>query len=145
MGNWLFKQVMLMQIFFYRRSGGKVMGSMRRMPLLILTTTGKKSGQPRTTPVMYLRDGANYVVTASNAGRQTNPAWFANLRAHPEVTIEVGADTITATARVADADERTRLWASLVEAAPFFAQYQQNTSRAIPMVILTPAVKRPNN
>lgn len=142
MGNWLFKQVMRVQIFFYRRSGGKFMGSMRGMPILILTTVGRKSGQLRETPVMYLQDGANYVVMASNAGRAGNPAWYGNLRANPEVTIDVGGDTRSAIARDASADERKRLWPLLLEKAPFFDDYQKNTSRVIPMVILSPRDNR---
>ncbi|MCA0456571.1 MAG: nitroreductase family deazaflavin-dependent oxidoreductase [Chloroflexi bacterium] len=136
--NWLFKQMMRFQVFMYRRSGGKRMGSLRGMPLLLLTTTGRKTGKQRVTPVMYIRDGENYVVTASNAGRQQDPAWFVNLKANPQTTIEVGEQTLNAAAHQASAEEKNRLWPELVRQAPFFADYQKNTARDIPMVILQP-------
>lgn len=136
--NWLFKQVMNLQISMYRRSGGKTMGRMRGMPLLLLTTVGRKSGEERVTPVMYLSDSDNYVVTASNNGADKNPAWFANLMANPHVKVEVGDKTFNAVAGKATAEEKSRLWPLLVAKAPFFAEYQKKTTRDIPMVILAP-------
>lgn len=136
--NWLFKQIMSLQVTMYRRSGGKTMGHMRGMPILLLTTTGRKSGEARVTPVMYLKDGDNYVVTASNNGGEKNPAWYVNLTAHPQVTVEVGEATLNALARLASAEEKARLWPLLVEKAPFFDDYRKKTTRDIPMVILSP-------
>lgn len=137
-GKWIFKQFIRLQIFMYRRSGGKRMGSLRGMPLLLLTTIGRKTGKQRVTPVMYIRDGDNYVVTASNAGFDSHPAWFVNLQANPKVVVEVGDITQNMIAQQANAEEKSRLWPQLVKQAPFFEDYQKNTTRDIPMVILQP-------
>lgn len=136
--KWLFKQVIRFQVFMYRRSGGKRFSHMRGMPLLLLTTVGRKTGQQRVTPVMYIRDGTNYVITASNGGAAKHPGWFVNLRAHPHVTIEVDGLTRRVMAHQANAEEKIRLWAQLVEQAPFFEGYKKKTTRDIPMVILQP-------
>jgi deazaflavin-dependent oxidoreductase (nitroreductase family) len=135
-GKWLFQQIMRLQIYLYRRSGGKTMGHMRGMPLLLLTTVGRKSGKQRVTPVMYIRDGDDYVITASNAGADKHPAWYLNLKANPQTTIEVGSMTKSVSARQASQEEKARLWAQLVEQAPFFEDYKKKTTRDIPMVIL---------
>ena len=137
-GKWLFKQFVRFQIFMYRRSGGKRMGHLRGMPLLLLTTIGRKTGKQRVTPVMYICDGENYVVTASNAGREKQPAWFVNLQANPQTTIEVDGMTKNMLAHQANPEEKKRLWTQLVEQAPFFEDYQKKTTRDIPMVILQP-------
>jgi deazaflavin-dependent oxidoreductase (nitroreductase family) len=136
--KWIFQQFMKFQIFMYRRSGGKRMGSLRGMPLLLLTTIGRKTGQQRVTPLMYFRDGENYVVTASNAGRDKQPAWFVNLQSNPQTMIEVDGTTQNMMAHQAAAEEKARLWPQLVEQAPFFEDYQKNTTRDIPMVVLQP-------
>ncbi len=135
-GKWIFKQFMRFQIFMYRRSGGKMMGSLRGMPLLLLTTVGRKTGKQHVTPVMYLRDGENYVVTASNNGADKHPGWFVNLQSNPQTTIEVGNMTRGVLAHQASLEEKKRLWTQLVEQAPFFEDYQKKTTRDIPMVIL---------
>ena len=98
-GQWIFQQFARLQILLYRRSGGKAMGFVRGMPVLLLTSIGRKTGQQRVTPVMYIRDGDNYVVTASNAGSDKHPSWFLNLQAKPQTRIEVGAKTISVMAR----------------------------------------------
>lgn len=139
--KWLIKQFMRFQIFVYRRSGGRRLGHMRGMPLLLLTTTGRKTGAQRVTPVMHIRDGDDYVIAASNNGAPQLPAWFLNLQANPQVTVEVDGTTQTMTARQATPGETTRLWAELVEKAPFFENYRQKTTRNIPMVILQPAAR----
>jgi deazaflavin-dependent oxidoreductase (nitroreductase family) len=136
--KWIFKQFIQLQIFMYRRSGGKRMGTLRGMPLLLLTTVGRKTGMERVTPLMYIRDGENYVITASNNGGATHPAWFANIKANPQARIQVGDINGGVTARQASAEEKARLWAVLVERAPFFESYKQRTTRDIPMVILQP-------
>jgi F420H(2)-dependent quinone reductase len=137
--NWMFRQFTRLQVFVYRRSGGKRMGHLRGMPVLLLTTVGRKTGKRRVTPVMYIRDGDNFVVTASNNGRDKQPGWFLNLKARPQTTIEVDGMTKSVAAHQAIAEERGRLWPQLVERAPFFEGYQKSTSRDIPMVILQPA------
>jgi deazaflavin-dependent oxidoreductase (nitroreductase family) len=105
---------------------------------LKLTTTGRKSGKPRSVHLIYIRDGANYVVTASYGGRQRHPGWFFNVRSNPQVTIEVQDRQLRTVAEIAGPDKRGELWARLIEIAPFYAGYQKRTSREIPMVILRP-------
>ena len=105
-------------------------------PMLLLTTTGAKSGQRRTTPVMYIPDGDRVLVIASNAGAPSHPDWYRNLVAHPEVTFEVGSETFDGTAVVAEGSERQRLWTRIVELYPFFADHQAKITRQIPVVVL---------
>jgi deazaflavin-dependent oxidoreductase (nitroreductase family) len=105
-------------------------------PVLLLTTTGAKSGQARLAPLVYARDGDRYVVAASKGGSPTHPAWYLNLLAHPIVAVEVGGETFEARAIVTEGAERDRLWAAHVAANPNFAEYQQRTSRTIPVVVL---------
>jgi deazaflavin-dependent oxidoreductase (nitroreductase family) len=121
----------------YRLSGGRLGGALGPMPVLLLTTTGRKSGQPRTWPVGYFRDGARLIITASAGGEPTHPAWYRNLRANPRVTVQLGRATRPMLARPATGAERARLWAHLVGEYPNFAAYQQQTTREIPVVILT--------
>ena len=137
-GKSIYKLFQGMQIFMYRQSKGKRGGFMRGMPLLLLTTIGRKSGKQRTVPIMYLRDGENYVVIASNGGRDSFPAWFLNLKSHPQVTIEVDGISRSAIAQQANPEEQQRLWPQLVEKAAFFEDYRKKTTRDIPMVILRP-------
>lgn len=120
----------------FRANAGKVGGPFEGADLLLLTTTGAKSGRRVTTPVMYLEDGDRLVVIASKAGADHHPAWFHNLRANPEVTVEAGTDTFQARASVVDRPERDRLYARMVEKAPGFAEYEEKTSRVIPVVAL---------
>jgi len=105
-------------------------------PLLLLTTTGAKSGQRRTNPTMYLRDGDRLLVFASRGGTPTNPDWYYNLLAHPEVTVEVGSETYAATATVLSGEERDRLYAKQAGLYPQFAEYQAKTTRQIPVIAL---------
>ena len=105
--------------------------------LLLLTTTGAKSGQPRIAPVAYSTDGDRYIIAASKGGGPTNPDWYFNLLAHPTVTVEVGAETFPARATIAEGAERDRLYAQHAAQMPGFADYQQKTTRQIPVVILT--------
>jgi deazaflavin-dependent oxidoreductase (nitroreductase family) len=120
----------------FRANGGKVGGMWEGRPLLLLTTTGAKSGQRRTTPVMYLPDGDRLLVFASKAGAPTNPAWYHNLLAHPEVTVEVGTETYEANATPLTGGERDRLFARHAGLFPQFADYQAKTTRKIPVVAL---------
>ena len=120
----------------FRANKGKVGGMWEGKPLLLLTTTGAKSGQRHTTPTMYLADGDRLLVFASKGGAPTNPAWYHNLLAHPEVTVEVGSETYEATATVLSGEERDRLYARQAERFPQFAEYQTKTSRKIPVIAL---------
>jgi deazaflavin-dependent oxidoreductase (nitroreductase family) len=121
----------------FRSNKGQVGGGFAGAPMVVLTTTGAKSGQPRTTPLVYLADGDRVVIFASKAGAPTNPDWYHNLRAHPRVTVELGAETFEADATVAEGDERERLFAMQVSVMPGFAEYQEKTERVIPVVVLT--------
>jgi len=136
--KWIFRQFIRFQVYVYRRSGGKRLGHIRGMPVLLLTTVGRKTGKTRVTPVVYIRDGNNYVIIAANAGADKNPGWFANLQANPPTTIEVDNMTITVMAHKASTEEKGRLWPGLVEQAPFFEGYRKKTTRDIPMIILQP-------
>ena len=120
----------------FRANGGKVGGMWEGRPLLLLTTTGAKSGQQRTSPTMYLRDGDRLLVFASKGGAPTNPDWYHNLLAHPDVTVEVGNETYNAIATPVTGEERDRIYAHWAELYPQFGEYQKKTTRKIPVVTL---------
>lgn len=122
----------------FHANGGRVSGMFENTPLLLLHHTGAKSGKRRINPLAYQRDQGHYVIFASKAGAPTNPDWYHNLRAHPEVTIEVGTDTINVLAIEAVGEERERLFRAQAERSPQFAEYQNNTDRTIPVIVLTP-------
>jgi len=122
----------------FRAHGGKVGGPFEGAPLLLLSTVGAKSGERRTTPVTYLPHGEQMVIFASKAGAPTNPAWYHNLMANPSATVEVGTSTVEVEARVAEGDERERLYQQQAQLHPQFADYQQKTTRQIPVVVLEP-------
>ncbi len=120
----------------FRANRGKSGGPMEGRPLLLLTTTGAKSGQLRTTPMMYIPDGNRLLVIASNAGAPAHPDWYRNLVAYPEVTVEVGNEIFEAIAIVTEGPERQRLWTRVVEPYPFFADHQAKVTRQIPVIVL---------
>jgi F420H(2)-dependent quinone reductase len=120
----------------YRATGGKLGGKMKGAPILLLTTKGRKSGKPRTAPLLYLREGDALAVVASEGGAPRHPAWFLNLQADPEVEVEVGRARERRRAREATGDERATLWQRLVELYPPYEIYQQKTERTIPVVLL---------
>ena len=122
----------------FRANDGEVGGPFEGVPVLLLTSTGAKSGEPRTTPVVYQRDGERLVIFASKAGAPENPAWFHNLRANPAATVEVGSDTLAVEAVVTEGDERERLFRKQAQLYPQFADYEQKTARQIPVVALVP-------
>ena len=122
----------------FRSNAGKVGGQFEGAPLLLLHTTGAKSGQARINPMMYLADGDNYVVFASKAGAPISPDWYHNLLANPRPTIEVGDKTINVVAKVAEGETRERLFSRQKELYPGFADYEAKTTRQIPIVILVP-------
>ena len=122
----------------FRANGGNVGGGFDGAPMLLLTTTGAKSGQARTVPLVYLPDGDRYVVFASKAGAPTNPDWYHNLVANPSVSVEVGSDRADADAVVLTGDERDQLFAKQAERMPGFKGYQDNTTRVIPVIALQP-------
>jgi deazaflavin-dependent oxidoreductase (nitroreductase family) len=120
----------------FRSHGGKVGGPFENMPLLLLHTTGAKSGQPRLNPVAYSADGKRFVIVASKGGGPTNPDWYYNLLAHPLVEVELGSGRFPARASVAGEPERSRLYARHAAAMPAFAEYRRRTKRLIPVVLL---------
>jgi deazaflavin-dependent oxidoreductase (nitroreductase family) len=122
----------------FRANEGKVGGPFEGAPVLLLTSTGAKSGQQRTTPVVYQKDGDRMVIFASKAGAPENPAWYHNLVANPTATVEVGPDTVEVQALVTEGDERERLFSRQKELMPQFAEYEQKTTRQIPVVALQP-------
>ncbi|HET8980703.1 MAG TPA: nitroreductase family deazaflavin-dependent oxidoreductase [Solirubrobacteraceae bacterium] len=120
----------------YRETNGAEGHEWQGATVLILTTTGRRSGEPRSTPLIYGRDGDDYVVVASKGGDEDHPSWYLNLVADPHVEVQVLADRFAARARTATPEEKPRLWQAAVERWPAYADYQRKTSREIPVVIL---------
>ncbi len=123
----------------FHANAGRVGGMFDGTTLLLLHHVGAKTGQDRINPLAYNRDGDRYVIFASKAGAPTNPDWYHNLKAHPDVSVEVGTDTIDVVAAEATGEERERLFGAQVERSPSFADYQAKTDRLIPVVVLTPS------
>jgi F420H(2)-dependent quinone reductase len=122
----------------YRATGGRLMGTVRGMPVLLLTVRGRKTGAKHTTPVLYLEDDGTYLVTGSGAGSAKEPQWFQNLRRADEAEIEVGRRRLGVSVAMPDGAQREILWQKLLVHAPFFADYQAKVERQIPMAVLTP-------
>ena len=122
----------------FRANEGRVGGMFEAMPLLLLHHTGARSGKSRINPLAYQSDNGRYVVFASKGGAPTNPDWYHNLKAWPNVTIEVGTDTIEVVASEATGDERERLFRTQAERVPQFAEYEKKAQRTIPVMVLTP-------
>ena len=120
----------------FRANGGQTAGPYAALPLLLLTTIGARTGQPRTSPLMYIPDGDQLLVLASNFGAPKHPDWYQNLLVHPHVTVEVGAETYRATAVTLTGIEREQSWARIVERSPHLAELQRTTRRQIPLVAL---------
>ena len=123
----------------YRLTRGRLMGRIGRAPVLLLTTTGRKSGQRRTAPVVYLADGDRYVVIGSNAGNARPPAWALNLRANPDAEVEAHGERRRVRARVAEGEERAGLWRRMNEQYAGFDDYRERTSRDISVFVLEPS------
>jgi len=109
---------------------------MRGFRVLLLTTTGRKTGKSRTTPLGYFEDDGGFVVVGSNGGQDAHPAWFLNLRNNPRATLQVKAARFPAEAAIASSPDRARLWARLMQVAPTYGQYEKSTRREIPLVVL---------
>jgi len=120
----------------YRATKGKVGGKFGAANICLLTTTGRRSGQPRTTPLNYYPDGARIVLVASNAGQDHHPAWYLNVTANPSVTVQRGPDAVACTARVATPEEKAVLWPKITAWYKGYAKYQAKTERDIPLVIV---------
>ncbi len=126
----------------FRKNHGRVGGNFEGAPLLLIDHTGARSGKLRTNPVMYLKDGHRYLIFASKGGAPHNPDWYHNLKAHPNVKIEVGDETIDVQAEEITGPERDKLYARQASIYPQFAQYQQKTKRTIPVIAFTPKTRR---
>jgi deazaflavin-dependent oxidoreductase (nitroreductase family) len=126
----------------FRKNHGKVGGQFEGATLLLITHKGARTGKSRTNPVMYLKEGDRYIVFASKGGAPTNPDWYHNLKAHPDVKIEVGKETIDARAEEITGKERDRIYAEQASRYPQFAQYQRQTKRTIPIIAFIPKSKR---
>ena len=130
----------------YRRSGGRVLGRMGGQPVLLLQTTGRRSGLPRTTPVQYLADSDAFVIVASNAGAARPPAWYLNLRAHPDAWIDVGGRRVDVRAQEASGQERVELWRRVTAANRYLERAARKARRDLPLMVLvpwTPTTPRP--
>lgn len=136
--KYLFKFFMALNVWMYRRTGGKLGGTMRGFKVLLLTTTGRKSGKTITTPLGRFEHEAGYVIVASNAGQPANPAWYYNLKSNPHVTLQVLDKVIPATAEVLSGEARARAWRQVIATAPSYAAYEKRTTREIPLVLLRP-------
>jgi deazaflavin-dependent oxidoreductase (nitroreductase family) len=122
----------------YRRSGGRIAGKVGKVQMLLLTTTGRKSGQPRTTPLNYGVDGDRLVLVASFGGDDRHPQWYKNLEVNPEVTVQIGRETRRMRAADATPEEKPRLWSIMTASYPGYDGYQRRTERDIPVVVLSP-------
>lgn len=127
-----------LHIFAYLRTGGALGGNLGGRPMLLLTTTGRKSGKAHIIPISYFPDNGRFVIVASNWGAHNHPQWWLNLQAHPQTQIQVRKKTLTVTATEATGEEYQRLWSLITTKYANFLDYQKGTSRRIPVVILTP-------
>lgn len=122
----------------YRETGGGRGYHWRGTEILLLTTKGRSSGEPRTAPLIFRADGDRFVIVASKGGAPADPSWFTNMEADPQAEVQVKADTTAVRMTVADGEERERLWAKMLEVWPDYADYQEKTDREIPIVVLEP-------
>jgi F420H(2)-dependent quinone reductase len=127
-------------VFFYKLSGGRLGGRMHKVPVLLLTTTGRKTGRKRTTPLLYARDGNRLVIVASNGGRPLDPSWWRNLKHNPIATVQVKNVNQTVYAQQAIGSEKDRLWQMMASLYPSYDDYQNRTNREIPVVVLRPKI-----
>jgi len=135
---WALRWVGKLNVPVYRATGGRLFGSLDGAPVLLLTTTGRRSGQPRTAPVVYLPAGERMVVIGSNAGNVRAPAWALNLEAGPEAEVEVGRRRVAVRARIATGDERAELWSRMTAQYSGFDDYAAATGRDIRLFVLEP-------
>lgn len=134
----LLKHFARAHIWVYRRTNGKLGAKLLRFPTALLTTTGRKSNEPRTTATLYLRDGDRVILPASFGGRQENPLWYLNVQENPEVQVQIRAQHISMVARDATDDERDRYWPLLIRMYPPYRKYREVTDRVIPLVVCEP-------
>ncbi len=128
-----------MNVFWYKLSKGRLFGSFRGAPVLLLTTTGRKSGKRRTTPLLYISEGNRLAIVASNGGRDRDPYWRQNLKTNSNAEAQVKGERYTVRAEKANTAEKGRLWPLLTKMYPSYDDYQRKTKREIPVVFLTPS------
>jgi F420H(2)-dependent quinone reductase len=134
----LFRFILAVSVYLYRLTQGNFGGRVQGLQVLLLTTVGRKTGKTHTTPLGYFVEDDNYIITASNAGFDTNPGWFHNLRANPLVKLEIKDQHIEVEAKIALPEKRNLLWSKLISLSPAYAKYATKTSREIPLIILHP-------
>ena len=139
--RWTIRGLSKAHLTVYRATRGRVLGSVAGMPVLLLTTTGRRSGKARTTPLTFFRDGTDLVVIASNGGADRPPDWSLNLQQTPRAIAEIGTDKVAVTARPASEREHARLWFVVTATYAGYARYQERTTRRIPVVLLSPAIR----
>jgi deazaflavin-dependent oxidoreductase (nitroreductase family) len=137
MSIWI-KVLMAVNVWIYRLTGGMLGSRMAGQSVLLLHSVGRKSGKPYTTPVNYYRDGENYILVASNWGKESSPGWFFNLMHHPETTLQIKRQVVPVKASEASGADYERLWSYVTGQNPFYTNYQKQTERKIPIMILTP-------
>jgi F420H(2)-dependent quinone reductase len=137
--NVLFKLFLAFHVGIYRLSGGKWGGSMRGFRVLLLTTTGRKTGKAHTIPLGYFDHKEGYVIVASNSGQPKNPAWYHNLKSTPRVSVQVLDQVILVTAEELSGEARSQAWQQVIATAPSYANYEKKTTREIPLVVLRPS------
>jgi deazaflavin-dependent oxidoreductase (nitroreductase family) len=135
---WALKAFGKLNVPLYRASRGRLFGQIAGTPVLLLTTVGRRSGQPRTVPVVYLPDGERLIVIGSNAGHEIAPAWSLNLEANPSAEVQVGGDRRRVHARIAEGEERAELWRKMNEQYSGFDDYSERTTRDIHLFVLDP-------
>lgn len=138
MARALFRLVYALHVRLYRLTGGRIGGTIRGLPVLLLTTTGRKTGRSRTTPLIYFPHDGAYVIVGSNAGYESDPGWFRNLTRHPLSTVQIKDRRLTVRAEVAGPQSRHALWTMVTRIAPFYEAYERRTERRIPLVMLHP-------
>ena len=134
----IFSFFMAIYVFLYRLTGGKLSSQVQGLPVLLLTTIGRSTGKKRITPLGYLEYDGSYVITGTNAGFDTHPTWFHNLKSHPQVALQIGDKQLAAIAELPDPALRGQLWAKFVERAPGYGAYEKRATREIPIVLLRP-------
>jgi deazaflavin-dependent oxidoreductase (nitroreductase family) len=139
MGDLAIKWMSRLNTWMYRRNNGQGLGgTFQNIPVALLTTTGRKSGEPRVSPLYFLQDGDKVVVAASRGGSDKNPQWYLNLKADPKVQVQIKSEVLNLTARDANEEERQRYWPQLVQMYPTYDDYQSWTDRVIPLVVCEP-------
>ena len=137
--DFFIKWMSRLNTWMYRRNDGKGLGgTFQKIPVALLTTTGRKTGEPRVSPLYFLRDGDRVVFAASRGGSEKNPMWYLNLKANPKVSVKIKSEELDLTAHEATDDERAKYWPQLVEMYPSYDDYQSWTDRKIPLVICDP-------